>query len=78
MLTDTFIANGIADEYQTFMFSPAWSNLTSVNFNYQGDGSNGFFVDDIVVNAAVPEPSTIALLAAGIMGLGFSRRRLRV
>lgn len=74
-ISNLFTANGIADEYETFMFSGAWNNLTSLSFNYQGIGANGFFVDDILVNAAVPEPSIISLFGLGLLGLGFAHRR---
>ncbi|MCU7815244.1 MAG: PEP-CTERM sorting domain-containing protein [Candidatus Thiodiazotropha sp. (ex Rostrolucina anterorostrata)] len=45
---------------------------------FEADGLNnsyGGLIDNIELVASVPEPSVIALLGAGLFGLGFARRR---
>ncbi|MCM8854150.1 MAG: carbohydrate binding domain-containing protein [Candidatus Thiodiazotropha sp.] len=47
---------------------------------FEADGLNnsyGGLIDNIELVASVPEPSVIALLGAGLFGLGFARRRAK-
>lgn len=69
--------------FGTFTLPPTWTNLTSVVFTgtIPGVSSNaGYALDNIIVRPAantVPEPSTYALLAAGLAGVGAVARRRR-
>lgn len=48
-----------------------WSNLASVDFRTTDDAG----LDNIRV--AVPEPTTLVLLSLGLVGLGFTQRRMK-
>lgn len=88
-ITQSFTPDGLGDgnmgpivDFQTFALTGDWTNLTKVTWVHFGKTTNGFALDNIVVNeapAAVPEPSTLALLTLGVVGLAGTRlgRRLR-
>ncbi len=65
---------------------PVAANNTFIDIKLQIDvtgGSEGVLVDNVVVegysySVSVPEPSTVALLGIGLVGLSFMRRRRRV
>jgi hypothetical protein len=48
-----------------------WAGVEQLSFT----GGSGFYVNDIEVNAAVPEPSTWAMMILGFLGLGFMAYR---
>ncbi|MCU7929492.1 MAG: carbohydrate binding domain-containing protein [Candidatus Thiodiazotropha sp. (ex Codakia rugifera)] len=53
---------------------------TTMYLAFEADGLNnsyGGLIDNIELVASVPEPSVIALLGAGLFGLGFARRRAK-
>ena len=59
----------------TFAMNVAVDNIRSVTFaaGYSTNENTRFFVDNIVM--AVPEPASVGLLAAGLVGFGLRRRR---
>jgi hypothetical protein len=54
-----------SNDFQTFTFSSAWTNLTSVVFKGNGSlqaGENHFTLDNIVTTNVVPEPASLLML----------------
>lgn len=64
----------LSQQLGTYTFT-ANSALTFLQFTFRDDASF-YHLDDVSVNALVPEPGTLALLAIGMAGLG-ARRSLR-
>lgn len=67
---------GPVTDFQTQLFGSGWGSLSSVTFDALDNVNNAnYLLDNIVVGAAaVPEPTTLALLGAGFIALRARRR----
>ncbi|MEW4487042.1 NF038120 family PEP-CTERM protein [Thalassoglobus sp. JC818] len=83
-VVQSFALDGIHDgaggqpDFQLFNLSGSFANLTEVQFGGLGGNAQLFYsIDNISVGttAAVPEPSSMALLGIGSIGLFLRRRR---
>jgi hypothetical protein len=67
---------GVATQFQTILSSNSTTVLDRLTFSFTPNGASSYNVDNIVVNTAVPEPTTVVLLtiAIGATGIGGRRR----
>lgn len=56
----------------------ATSTLSTITFTSANNGTQGNFLDDVVVSSQVPEPATLALFGLGLAGLAIGRRSRRL
>lgn len=59
----------------SYVFGDGWGALDSVVFSASGQDNRAIFDNIVVDGAAVPEPTTLALLGIGLAGLGFGKRK---
>lgn len=60
-------------DYQLFDFN--FTNIDNLTFT---DQANNLLIDDMTVNATVPESTTLTLLGLGLLGFGIRKRRQHV
>ncbi|MCU6496952.1 PEP-CTERM sorting domain-containing protein [Rugamonas sp. A1-17] len=60
---------------KTMTFTPGSAGVYDFSFHNRGGDNRGAFLEQVTITAAVPEPSTYAMLLAGLAGLGWLARR---
>lgn len=63
---------------QSFLYTANYSGLTALTFTSAASGYSGAVIDNVSVMAAVPEPSTYAMMLGGLGLVGFMSRRRKV
>lgn len=59
----------------TLIFTPVTSGSFALTFANRGGDNVGALLDNVAVNTAIPEPSSYALMLAGLAGMGAIARR---
>jgi len=52
-----------------------FTDITQISLHFNGVGALDGNIDNVRVAGAIPEPTTLALLSLGLVGLGVARRR---
>ena len=75
-VTQSFILGAQQNGFQTFTFNTGFRDLKSVRIASNNEFGEPFVKIDDVALTVVPEPASIALVAAGLVAVvGFARRR---
>ena len=73
------ILGGASDSFQLIL-TGTWGssvNIAPIGFKYQTGAGSFEFTTDRPPPTSVPEPATLSLLGAGLIAIGFTRRRRR-
>lgn len=74
--TQSFILSALQTGFQTFTFGSGFTGLKSLRIDSSNEFGEPFVKIDDVALAVVPEPASIALVAAGLVAVAaFARRR---
>ena len=70
------IVSGATDTWAFFdVTSELDAGKSLVAFSLFGNSVGRTYLDDVTINASVPEPATLTLMGLGMAGVGYQRRR---
>lgn len=83
-VSSAMILDGVGFESETgdqsYSYTFASAGTFTIGFGAMNEGDNSvasaLLIDDVTLSSSVPEPSTLGLLAIGLVGLGLARKRL--